>query len=113
MIRKDKILQKLIWTRGIKTIPQHLIEEILQAYEFLEKFLGGHQWVAGDQLTIADFSLLASTTSLDTMVSIDSKKYPNVTAWIKRAEQLPYYRVNQKGLDDLKNLVKRLRDYSM
>lgn len=99
-----------MWSRGVRTIPHHLIEEIIQAYEFLENFFEGHQWITGDQLTIADFSLLASTTSLDTMVPIDSEKFPNVIGWIKRAEQLPYYIANQKGLDDLRNLVNKLMD---
>lgn len=93
-------------SKRLKTIPQELIDESIQSYEFLEKFLEGHQWVAGDQLTLADFCLLASTTSLDVLVPIDSSKFRNVIAWIKRGQQLPYYHVNQKGLDDFKNLVK-------
>lgn len=94
--------------KGIKTIPEDLKQELIQAYEFLEKFLEGHQWAAGDQLTIADFSLLSSTTSLSHVVPIDSSKYPNVTAWIKRAEKLPCYKVNQKGLNEFRDLVKGL-----
>ncbi|KAF2888126.1 hypothetical protein ILUMI_18047 [Ignelater luminosus] len=95
-------------TKGVKTIPEHLIQEVFEAYAFLNKFLEGHQWVAGDQLTIADFSVLSSTTSLNHIAPIDADKYPNVVAWIQKAEQLPYYKVNQKGLNDFKDLVERL-----
>lgn len=94
--------------KGVKTVPQHLMEEVLQAYEFLDKFLEGHQWVAGDQLTIADFSLLSSATSLSHLVPIDFSKYHNISDWINRAQQLPYYKVNQKGLDDLKDFCGKL-----
>lgn len=92
--------------KGAKTVSQESINESIQTYEFLEKFLEGHKWIAGDELTLADLSLLTSTTSLDVLVPIDESKFPNVTAWIKRGQQLPYYHVNQKGLDDYKNLVK-------
>ncbi|KAF2901369.1 hypothetical protein ILUMI_04827 [Ignelater luminosus] len=99
---------RLMKYKGVKTISQELIDESIQAYEFLEKFLDGHQWIAGDQLTLADFCLLTSTTSLDVLVPINASKFPNVTAWIKRGQQLPYYHVNQKGLDDFRNVIKTL-----
>jgi len=92
--------------RGVKTIPQEIIDEINIAYDFLNKFLEGHNWVAGDNITIADFSLVASTTSLDVLVPINASKYSNVIAWIKRAQQLPYYTVNQKGVEDFRALMK-------
>lgn len=93
---------------GTKTIPQDLIDDAIQGYDFLEKFLESHQWVAGDQLTIADFNLVTSAIAMDVLVPVDANKYPNITAWIKRAQQLPYYNVIEKGHEDYKNLAKRL-----
>ncbi|KAK5641234.1 hypothetical protein RI129_009781 [Pyrocoelia pectoralis] len=90
---------------GSKTIPEHLKKNAVKVYEFLEIFLDGHKWVAGDDITVADFSLIPNITSLNVMVPIDDGKFPNIKAWIKRAEKLPYYRANKKGLDDFKVLI--------
>ncbi|KAK4877102.1 hypothetical protein RN001_009608 [Aquatica leii] len=88
-----------ILTGNTKTVPNNLIEETAQVYEFLDKFLEGSTWVAGNNVTLADFSLLSTITTLDDLVPIDSNKYANIIAWIKRGEQLPYYHANATGLE--------------
>ncbi|KAK4874759.1 hypothetical protein RN001_014119 [Aquatica leii] len=90
---------------GSKTIPNDLIEKSIKIYEFLETFLSDNLWMAGENLTIADFSLIPSITSLNYLVPIEDEKFPKLLGWIKRAEELPYYHLNQKGLDDFKNLI--------
>ncbi|XP_065369625.1 glutathione S-transferase 1-like [Calliphora vicina] len=72
-------------------IPQHKIDAIVETYDFLEVFLKDSPYVAGDHLTVADFSIVSTVTTLVAFVEIDSAKYPKVTAWIKRLEALPYY----------------------
>ncbi|KAF4519147.1 hypothetical protein B566_EDAN007422 [Ephemera danica] len=47
-----------------KEIPEEKRKKILDAYELLEKFLEGHDWLAGDSYTIADLFCVASVTSL-------------------------------------------------
>ncbi|XP_031349110.1 glutathione S-transferase 1-like isoform X2 [Photinus pyralis] len=94
-----------IYFRGSKTIPEYLKENANKIYNFLETFLEGKMWVAGDNITIADFSLISSITSLNVLVPIDSGKFPKVAAWIQRSEQLPYYAVNKKGLEDFKTNI--------
>ncbi|KAF5280822.1 hypothetical protein FQR65_LT14929 [Abscondita terminalis] len=89
---------------GSKTIPENLIVKAKQVYEFLEKFLEDNMWMAGESLTLADLSLIPSVTSLNHLVPIEAD-FPKLLAWIKRAEELPYYNYNQKGLDDFKNLI--------
>ncbi|XP_064543443.1 glutathione S-transferase D5-like [Drosophila montana] len=54
-------------------------------------------YMAGDQLTIADFSLISSITSLVAYVDIDAVKYPKLKAWMCRMEELPVYAENAKG----------------
>lgn len=95
---------------GVKTIPRDEADNLREAYDLLEHFLVDRQWMAGDELTIADLSLIPSVTTADTLVPIDNIKYPNICAWIKRSQALPYYQeANQVGLDNFKNLINTLQ----
>lgn len=91
----------------MKTITPQQIEACKEAYGFLEKFLEGNNWIAGNSVTIADFSAISSITTMDVVVPIDAKTYPNIVAWIKRCEKLPYYDVNKTGLDQIRHLIQR------
>jgi len=74
----------------------------------VETFLKGKDYIAGDQLTIADFSLVSSVSSLVAFVDLDPIKYARVSAWVKRLEQLPYYEeANGKGARQLMALIKK------
>ncbi|KAF2894317.1 hypothetical protein ILUMI_11855 [Ignelater luminosus] len=99
-----KIIRPIV-RQGAKTIPPERAAEVEEGYGFLEKFLEGHQWLAGDSVTLADLSIITSLTSIDVVVPVDEKKFPNVTAWIKRVEKLPYYDGNKHGLEIFKNMI--------
>ena len=73
--------------------------KIHDAYGFLELFLSNSSFLAGDLLTIADFSCISTMSSLNLFEPVDSSKYPKVSAWIARLEELPYYQeANGKGI---------------
>lgn len=75
----------------------------MEAYEFVEAFLQGHNYLVGNQLTIADLNAVATVTSLHILVPINADKFPNVIAWIGRLQKLPYYnKVQDKGLEDFR-----------
>lgn len=61
-------------------------------YDRLERFFGDNDYMASNQLTIADFSLVAPVSSLVGFCPLDPVTYPKLNAWIKRMESLPYYR---------------------
>lgn len=88
----------------INEIEQEKINQMNQGYEFVNKFLEGQQWVIGSNITLADLTLIATVTTMDIFVPIDSEKYPNISAWIQRAEELPYYEVNKTGLQGLRKI---------
>ncbi|XP_068892686.1 glutathione S-transferase 1-like [Tenebrio molitor] len=75
-------------------------DNMLEAYGFLNTFLEGKQWVAGDFISVADYSLISSVTSIEVLVPIDAAKYPNVVAWEKRLKARPEYQANKKGMDE-------------
>lgn len=76
------------------------------AYKFLEQFLNGQNWVAGENMTIADFSILSSITVMNVLVPIKAEEFPNIVNWLKRIETLPYYEVSQKGVVQIEKLIK-------
>ncbi|KAH8331536.1 hypothetical protein KR074_005411 [Drosophila pseudoananassae] len=82
-----------------KPLPKERYDAIFEAYDFVETFLEGQDYIAGNELTIADFSLVSSVTSLAAFVALDPAKYPRTDAWIKRLEKLTYYEeANGKGV---------------
>jgi glutathione S-transferase len=74
-------------------------------YEFLESFLDGKEWVAGDAISIADFSLVSSISSLNVLISI-AQKCPNLMAWLKRCESLPECEANNRGVKEFAGLLR-------
>ncbi|RZC37897.1 GST C domain containing protein [Asbolus verrucosus] len=87
-----------ILIKGKQTLNEELKKSVKETYEFLETFLEGKLWVVGDYVSIADYSLVSSISSLNTIVPIDPEKWPKITAWLRRSEQLLEYEANNKGL---------------
>ncbi|KAF5279726.1 hypothetical protein FQA39_LY05416 [Lamprigera yunnana] len=100
-----RLVSRLLIRNRVETIPQFLIDQMDESFEILNRFLKNSKWAAGDDLTIADFSLISTITSIDIFIPIDLKKYANIDKWMNRVKHLPYYDANQKGLNDFKEFV--------
>lgn len=80
------------------------LDSVLESLDILEAFLV-HDYVAGKELTVADFAIVSSVTTIIMLISNDLSKLPRTAAWIKRLEQLPYYEeVITKNLEISKTL---------
>lgn len=99
-------LQKPLIFQGKKQILQEKVNDVLEAYGFLNTFLEESKWVAGEEVTIADFSIYETATSLNVIVPIDKDKYPNVLRWIGQVNELPRTEVCKQGFLDFGRLVK-------
>ncbi|KNC25052.1 hypothetical protein FF38_11870 [Lucilia cuprina] len=62
-----------------------LYKKMEAAFDFLNTFLEGHQYVAGDSLTVADLALLASVSTFE-VAGFDFSKYANVAKWYANAK---------------------------
>ncbi|XP_044270688.1 glutathione S-transferase 1-like [Tribolium madens] len=102
-----KILYPILY-EGKKVITQDDKIAAEEIYSFLEAFLEGKLWMAGDSVTIADYSLITTISALNVLVKIDRFVYPNLITWVKNLEQLPVYEENRKWLDSYTNYVKLL-----
>lgn len=58
------------------------VKKLEEALGFLNGFLEGNKFAAGDDLTIADHSLVASISTIDA-VGHDISAYPNVVRWFE------------------------------
>jgi glutathione S-transferase len=59
-----------------------------QTAPVLDQSLAGRTWVAGDALSLADFSI-AATFALAGPARIPLEPYPNLRAWLARVQELP------------------------
>ena len=88
-----------------KEPPKEFKAEMQEKLKLLNTFIGDKKYVAGDHLTIADFSLFSSASYFD-WVQMDLNEAPNVSNWIKRIKDEHSY-ANEvstqfDGMDELK-----------
>lgn len=93
----------------MKTVPKEMMQPVMEAYDMMERYLQKHNYVARDSLSIADFSVVATMTSMMHVVPMEMEKYPKIMAWMKKMEMLPVYEENQKGLDMMMCMMKKMR----
>lgn len=85
------------------------LQEIHKVFATVETFLEVDPYLVGDQLTVADLSVVTTLTSLSSFVEFSANNYPKIIAWIKRLEALPYfYETNFVGVALQVDLVQRM-----
>ncbi|KAH8289071.1 hypothetical protein KR054_010500, partial [Drosophila jambulina] len=85
-------------------------KKIQSAFEFLNTFLEGQEYVAGDHLTVADIAILSSVSTFD-IVDFDISKYPNVARWYSNAKKItPGWDENWDGLRQMVEKIEALKD---
>ncbi|EDV36028.1 uncharacterized protein Dana_GF12173 [Drosophila ananassae] len=95
-------------TNGQTVIPKERYEAVIETYDLLETLLKDEDYIAGKQLTIADFSLISSISTMRIFVDVDQAKYPKVSAWFHRLEQLPYYEeANGSGAREFSDYIRK------
>ncbi|XP_065205036.1 uncharacterized protein LOC135834955 [Planococcus citri] len=91
------IARKIFFEKSITKITDEWKSYIEEGYDFLEKFLVGNQYAAGNDITIADFSILTTLSNLVIFLPVNSGKYPLITDYVKRSE------TNIPGLKELED----------
>ncbi|XP_046398080.1 glutathione S-transferase 1-like isoform X1 [Ischnura elegans] len=96
--------------RGKKELSPEAKQEVEEAYAFMEKFLEERAWVAGNNMTIADFCCVSSITSLECLVP-GIASHPKLAAWVEKCKRnmVGYEEANQKGLDNFNLYVRKAR----
>nr|AIF73207.1 glutathione S-transferase D1A [Scaptomyza nr. nigrita Nevada] len=79
-----------------------LYKKMEVAVEFLNTFLEGQTYAAGDSLTIADIALLATVSSFE-VAGYDFSKYENINKWYANAKKVtPGWDENWAGCQEFK-----------
>lgn len=79
-------IKQIIVNENYTKVTEELKKPVEEAQDFLEIFLKGKKFVAGDNITIADFSITTSLVNLYFFVPLDSKRYPLIENYMKRCE---------------------------
>jgi glutathione S-transferase len=82
-------------------------ESLKEAVQLLDKLIAGKRYACTEYLTVADFSLLATISTLEA-TGFDLTGYQNVMEWYNRCKATaPGFVRNQEGADRVKNLTKQ------
>ncbi|KAH8346999.1 hypothetical protein KR059_003898, partial [Drosophila kikkawai] len=77
-------------------------KKVQDTFGFLNTFLEGQEYFAGDHLTLADIAILSNVTNFD-VLGFDISQYPNVAKWYANAKKVtPGWEENWEGALDLK-----------
>ncbi|KAH8377004.1 hypothetical protein KR093_002674, partial [Drosophila rubida] len=79
------------WQSGVTVVVKEKTRNLHTALQLTEDLLADNHYIAGDSLSIADLCCAATVSSLPAVLDIDPVKYPKVTAWLKRLNNLPYF----------------------
>ncbi|XP_059616536.1 uncharacterized protein LOC132261654 [Phlebotomus argentipes] len=94
-----------IYALGATTIPEDKKEKVYKILGNLNTFMEGQQYVAGNELTVADLAFLVNVSTLYEM-GANVNKFKNIAAWYKRLESIPGFQENLEGAQLLGNFLK-------
>ncbi|XP_026831770.1 uncharacterized protein LOC6553973 [Drosophila erecta] len=82
-------------------------KKVQETFGFLNTFLDGQDYVAGDQYSVADIAILANVSNFDVM-GFDIGKYPNVARWYDLVKKItPGWEENWAGALDVKQKIEQ------
>ncbi|XP_046573062.1 glutathione S-transferase 1-like [Haliotis rubra] len=82
-------------------------EKIIKVFTRIDTLLKDKKFLTGDNITIADFSIVAAFTT-ELVYEGDMSKYPNAIAWYKRMQELPYFKEVNENFYEWVTKVKTL-----
>ncbi|XP_059058692.1 glutathione S-transferase 1-like isoform X2 [Achroia grisella] len=95
--------------RGAEMDPEH-VDKLNEALGWLNTMLEGHAYVAGEDLTIADISIIVTITNLEAF-GHDLSAYENVVNWFARTkktlEPYGYNEIDRAGGEILSSFLKK------
>ncbi|KRT82966.1 Glutathione S-transferase, partial [Oryctes borbonicus] len=104
---KYTAITESIIREGAKLVTREKAHALNNVYNILETLLETSSYVAGYELSIADFAIVATITSANVLVPVAENRFPHISKWIEKMKGLPYYEeTNQAGLEKFATLMK-------
>lgn len=96
-----------IMYKGATEYDADAITAFYTVLDTLEMFLSEGNYLAGNEMTVADFSVIPSVSTMMASEFIDFGKYSKIRAWVDRMSKLPYYEeVNGKWIGGMHEFFK-------
>lgn len=71
---------------------------MLRGYETVERFfVDDNAYIAGPDITLADFSIWSTLLVLDQLIPIEAEKFPKLKGYLKMLESHKSYQMNLEG----------------
>lgn len=103
-----RFLYEPVLYEGSSECPLDKVLYVQSCYDILEGFLADSPYLCGPELTIADFSVISTLTSINDACPVDVNKYPKLTKWINSFDAIPYFEeVNGEGSRGIKNIFRQ------
>ncbi|KXJ77064.1 hypothetical protein RP20_CCG008439 [Aedes albopictus] len=89
--------------------------KIQDAVCVLNKLLDGNKWLAGEELTIADFSVVISVASLEGVIKFDLTVYKNVYRWYQQCKKEfgKFEELTQEANEKSQEMIAAVRQYKL
>ncbi|XP_054281747.1 glutathione S-transferase D7-like [Macrosteles quadrilineatus] len=102
-----QIIKRILYSDAT-TILDEQLEKVKQTQENIEKLLEGQAFIAGDSLTVADFSYVTLVDILE-VYRPTGDKFPLTKAWFQRCKSTikDFDKINKKGAD---LLIEKLKE---
>lgn len=86
--------------RGEKEFNPDKLARLQEALGWLDSWVAGHKFAIGNNITVADHTLLATVSTIQ-QANVDLSKHTNILAWMENCKaEMPGYDTNQKGAED-------------
>ena len=94
------------------------INRVIRGYENVERFLSeGNSYVAGDTMTLADFSIWSTLLVLNLLIPIEDENFPKLTNYLKMLENHKSYSFNYEGalkqFDFIEKCMEKAKNYKI
>ncbi|XP_055310315.1 glutathione S-transferase 1-1-like [Sitodiplosis mosellana] len=90
-------------------MPEDRIIYAQTVWDIMERWFEESSYACGDEMTIADFCLVASAESLTENAPMDPSKHPKIMKWMERMSQLTYFEeLNAAPARDLQGGVREM-----
>ncbi|XP_034477552.1 glutathione S-transferase E14 [Drosophila innubila] len=115
LFRRDSDLMSEIVRKKYANVDVAFHErKLLEAYDFMEQYLSEQQYMAGEQLTLADVSIVTTVSTVNLMFPLTTtseQRWPQLQRWFATMQQLDAYKVNRIGLEKLRQIVEQFGQF--
>lgn len=87
-----RFLLEPVWMLKHAELQEERINYIRTSYDIMERFLAKTPYLCGDELTIADICCVATLSSINRIIPLDSAMHAKLIEWTERMARLPYYK---------------------